>query len=374
MRVDPRVARASMRLIYSVAKLLPTNRNKITFLSRQSNVTPLDFEMLIDELRHRNPAVQVAAIARRLDPGVGNQVRYGAALLASMYHLATSKVCVLDSYWPAVSALDHKRELVVFQMWHAMAKLKKSGKATVGRPDGRSRAISELMRMHEGYDRVVAGAPAWNRFYMESFGIPQEALINIGLPRADYLVNQRDEISARILEVYPEFEEGPVVLYAPTFRAGGGVGPWAKDLVSRLSPAGFKTIVKGHANQTLLAPEHDYWECEEFSAVELLTVADFLVTDYSAISVEGALIDVRTFFYAFDLDEYSRNNGLNIDLEGEYPHLVCRDAADVLAALGNDYPLAEFEKFKHDYVLSDPGHSTQDLATAIFEDGGLCTH
>lgn len=373
VRFHPVFAKGAMQTLYWGMKRLPVNRCKVVFLSRQSDTITLDFQMLIEELRAIRPSVKVVVISRRLDAGWKNQIRYGAALLTSMYHLATSKVCVLDSYWPAVSVLDHKSDLVVFRMWHSLGKIKRSGRATVGMRDGRSREISELMRMHEGYDYVVAGAPVWNQFYLDSFDVSEDALLNIGLPRADYLVNQRESLRAAILEKYPEFRSGNVVLYAPTFRSRGGAGIEARNLVSTLAPAGFKVIVKGHANQALLAPDGNYWGCPEFSALELLSVADYLVTDYSAIAIEGALIGVRTFFYAYDLVEYTEANGLNIDLAGMYPGLVLETVDEVLAALRSDYPAAELEAFQSRYGLPDPGHSTRDLADAIFEKGGLCS-
>lgn len=372
MRVDPKWVKAIMRAFYRMFDRLPTDPKRIVFLSRQSDILPLDFEMLIDALRAQRPDVKVATVCRRLEENFPSKIRYSGALLRSLYYLATAKVCVLDSYWPAVSALDHKNSLVVFQMWHAMGKLKKSGKATVGLPAGRGRYTSEVLRIHEGYDYVVAGAPAWNRFYMESFGVPEDALLNIGLPRADYLVNEMEVIAKRILEVYPELGDGPVVLYAPTFRKGGGVGMGAKQVVDELHPAGFKVVVKGHANQTLLAADDTYWDCPEFTALEMLTVADYLVTDYSAISVEAALIDVRTFYYQYDFDDYVETNGLNFDFDEEVPDLLCPDTETLLRRLQSPYPIEQFERFKSNYVITDPGHSTEDLARAVFEKGGLC--
>ena len=47
--------------------------------------------------------------------------------------LRPASVCVLDSYWPAVSVLHHKKQLAVIQMWHAMGKIKKSGYQSLGK-------------------------------------------------------------------------------------------------------------------------------------------------------------------------------------------------------------------------------------------------
>ena len=373
IQLDPRVARTAMQVLYAGLKVLPTNRSKVLFLSRQSNSTPLDYSLLMEELEDRNPDVVIKSISRRLDKGFKNYLYFSVDLARSMFHLATSKVVVLDSYWPAVSVLEHKDDLVVFQMWHALGKIKQSGKITVGRPAGRDERVAKVMRIHDGYDYVVAGGKAWNQYYMDSFGVDEDSLLNIGLPRADYLVNNREEIARRIFDAYPELQDAPIVLYAPTYRKGGGIAFGAKRLVARLEPAGYNVIVKGHANQTLLAPDKKHWACPEFTALELLAVADYLVTDYSAIAIEAALIDVKTFYYVHDFKRYIRTNGLNLNVEKEMPRLAFRSTLGVERALKKPYPWAEYERFKEKCLFEDPGHSTRDLADALFEKGGLCT-
>lgn len=367
------IARRAMAIAYAPLKLLPTRLNKVVMLSRQENSTPFEFEMIRNELTSRHPEVEVVEISQRLEEGVWAKTEFFFALWRSLYHLATSKVCVLDSYWPAVSALEHKADLVVFQMWHSMGKIKQSGKKTVGKEGGRKRSVARIMRIHDGYDYVIAGGSAWNQFYRESFGVSDAAILNIGLPRADCLVNDREEIADRIYAKYPELREGPVVLYAPTFRRGQGSASAARRVVSRLGPAGFKVIVRGHANQPLLASSEGHWSCPEFRPLELLTVADFLVTDYSAIAVEGALAGVPTFYYVYDLPQYKKTTGLNIDLEKELPGLTYRSTAGLLRAMNKPYPSEVFETYRSKYLFDDPGHSTADLVCALEEKGGLCT-
>ena len=45
--------------IYYIIKLFPTKQNKITFISRQSNQVSLDFEMLANKLKEKNPNLQI---------------------------------------------------------------------------------------------------------------------------------------------------------------------------------------------------------------------------------------------------------------------------------------------------------------------------
>jgi len=149
-----------LQIIYSVLKLFPTKNKKILFLSRQSNELSLDFSMLKEELEVQCSDLQIVAICNRMDDKKEGKVRFGWNMLRSMYHLATSRVCVLDAYWPAVSLLKHKKTLTVIQMWHALGKIKQSGYQTLGKESGRGKKMAELLCMHRNYDYIIAGGEA----------------------------------------------------------------------------------------------------------------------------------------------------------------------------------------------------------------------
>ena len=373
MKLIPVVARAVLNALYQPFRLLPVNDCKVVFLSRQSDDLTLDFAMTVAELESRLPNVKVVTILSRTGSGVKAQLRFLLATLRSLYHLATSKVAVLDAYWPAVSAVDLRPEIVVFQIWHSIGKIKQSGRANLGKEAGREEHLARAMRMHEGYDYVVAGAPAWNRFYRESFSVRDNQLLNISLPRGDYLYNQQEHIRERIFAKYPELKDKPTVLYAPTFRRVGATDEGAEKLQQTLSSDDFTLIIKAHPNQPLPAGG-EVLTCPEFSAPELLTVADFLVTDYSAIAVEAAIIDVPTYYYLYDLEQYLQTNGMNLDLEKEMPGCTFRTASDLVVALSGEYPADVLRRYKEKFVVSSPGTATRDLVDSILEKGKLCTH
>ena len=41
-------------------------------------------------------------------------------------------------------------------MWHALGKIKQSGYQTLGKESGRGEEMARLMKMHEGYDYIIA--------------------------------------------------------------------------------------------------------------------------------------------------------------------------------------------------------------------------
>lgn len=138
MRIAVILLRWVMNFIYFFLKLCPTDKNKVLFLSRQSNTVTEDIDFLSRRLVELKPETNIVIITKRADKDFASMLEYAFVTLKSMYHLATASVCVLDSYWPAVSVLHHKKQLAVIQMWHAMGKIKKSGYQSLGKKFGRA--------------------------------------------------------------------------------------------------------------------------------------------------------------------------------------------------------------------------------------------
>ncbi|MGF2949660.1 CDP-glycerol glycerophosphotransferase family protein [Microbacterium alcoholitolerans] len=368
------VVRVFLTVVYTAIKLVTrVDENKVVFLGRRMDREPLDFRLIIEELRRRDPNVKVATLSKLLRGGDSRETfMFAPVLLKSLYHLATAKVCVLDSYWPAVSMLTHRRSLVVYQIWHSLGKIKQSGKQALGRTQGRAEHVAKGMRMHEGYDYVVAGAEVWNPQYCASFGVSEDQLLNIGLPRADYLLREKDAIAARIRRRHPELGEKPVVLYVPTFRRGENA-TGALKLAAELDLDKFTLVIKKHESDTLIYPPQEHHTCPDYTGTELLTIADYVITDYSSIALEAALINVKTFYFLYDYEHYLESNGVNIDLDNELPRCVFRDAPELMRALEADYPYDVLKRYQEKFLFPDPGHSAKDLVDHMFTTGGLCT-
>lgn len=299
---------------------------------------------------------------------------FALSTLRSMYHMATSQLCVLDAYWPAVSILKHKKSLTVIQMWHALGKIKQSGYQTLGKESGRGEQLAHLMKMHEGYDYIIAGGKAWNRFYCQSFNTTEDKLVNCGLPRIDYLLSTADENRRKVLEAYPQFREKTVVLYAPTFRRNIELR-WqglAELTQTQAGEGEFALVIKGHPNQKIEldtlsdSQRAGIYTCPEFSSAELLAACDYLITDYSAIAIEGAVLNKATYYFVYDYEEYREKNGMNIDLFCEMPNCVFKDAKDLITALqAGEYPQTALDEYRKRFLPEKLGTSTAQIADLI---------
>jgi len=385
--------RFGLNFIYFFFKLLPAKQNKVVFLSRQSNELTLDFKRVQDELAAQQPYVEIVTLCNRLEgEQSGGLVHFAVTTLKSMYHMATSSVCVLDAYWPAVSILNHKDSLTVIQMWHALGKIKQSGYQTLGRESGRSAEIAHLMKMHENYDYIIAGGKAWNPYYCASFNTTEDKLVNCGLPRIDHLLETAESNREAVMKAYPQFAGKTIVLYAPTFRRNIELH-W-EQLVDAVAEANRKEpgrdgkgqyvlVVKGHPNQKLeTADKPGVYDCPEFKAVDLLAACDYLITDYSAIAIEGAILSRPTWYFVYDYEEYREKNGMNIDLFEVMPGCVFRDGAKLMERLvsadraartdeisieNNPYPRRILNAYRKNYLPENLGTSTKQVTELILK-------
>lgn len=374
------VVKFFLNLIYGFMKLLPRD-DRIVFLSRQSNDISLDFFMLQEELKARNSQVKIFSVCCRLEgekSGFGKLVQFTLATLKSMYYMVKAKVVILDAYWPAVSILKHKKGLKVIQIWHALGKIKQSGYQTLCKESGRGKEIAKLMNMHRGYDFIIAGGRAWNPYYCQSFDVEENKLRNFGLPRIDFLLESESENRKKFFETYRELEGKKIILYAPTFRKNmtANVNAQWETLVEELfkdeANPEVALIVKSHPNQKLTVTEKmkalGVYECEEFKAVDILAVADYLVTDYSAIAIEGAILSVPTYYFLYDYEEYIDKNGMNLDLMKELPKVSFRDASALVENLkSGGYDSETLKEYREKYLPEDLGESTEKIVDLILE-------
>lgn len=357
-----------LNFIYCIFKIFTVPKNKVLFCSRQSNELPLDFKLLQREISNRDIDVQYVYVCRNIGHGIIDYIKFSWAMIRSMYHLATSKVCVLDSYWPPVSLLKHRDSLTVIQIWHAIGKIKKSGHASVGAVSGRSTSSAKLLNMHENYDHIIAGAKVWNDYYCESFGVTEDVLLNFGLPRIDYLINTAEDNRKKFFEENPRLKEKKIILYAPTFRRNMEA-KW-DQIIDKVDYSKYALIIKNHPSQRIYGekPQGDVHYFDNWKTMDLISVCDCIITDYSAIALEAAVLNKRTYYWAYDYEEYLANNGLNINLHEAAPGHVYADVKELLSAIDEGrYDQDVLDAYRKKYLPEDLGMSTKKICDLIMK-------
>ena len=346
---------------------------RVAIISRESDQRTLDVAMLEAELLSRGADVTVLSRLLTKDRGL-KSLAYAGHVLRQEAAILGSDVVVLDTYCIPASMIPHRSGTKVVQIWHALSAIKKFGWQTVGRAGGSSERTARIMRMHRGYDYVVSPSDVTSAHFREAFDVGPEKIVKCGLPRVDYIRSvaagdRRDDMRKKIFSAYPGLADGDrkIVLYAPTFRRDRAVD--VKALTDRIDKDRFAVVVKLHPLYRGEAERAEGVIYDElFPSFDWLSAADMIISDYSSLVTESTLADIPLYIYAYDLEDYDANTGLNIDF-GEEPvaPYVFRDAGELASALGGDYDMDALHAFRDRYIDVDyeKRSCTEQLADLI---------
>lgn len=359
--------RCFLQLVYNVIKILPV-KNKIVMISRQSNEPNIDFCLLKEELQDD---FEIIFLCRTLDDGIHatlkTKILYCFHMLRQMYHLATAKVAILDSYCIIASLLKHKKQLKIIQIWHSIGTMKLFGYSALGTKEGSSVKLSKAMHMHENYDYVFASSYAYADHLAAGFNCPLDKIKEFPLPRVDLLkdLEYQKELSEKIYSVYPQLKEGKNIVYCPTFRKGVDQAQKHVELLYSSVPKGYHLIVKLHPLSKVSLDELNIFVCKEFSTAQLFSIADAVISDYSCVVYEAAIRNIPIYFYAYDLKDYLHDRGLAIDYKNELPGTISTDADKIIDDIVNQpYDFNKLNAFCKKYV-KETSHATQDIGNFI---------
>lgn len=355
-----------LNVIYTFFKLLKTQK-KVVMISRQSNEINDDFLLLGKEFEKQG--FKIVYLCRTLDGGVNStvltKILYGFHLFTQMFHLATSEICILDTYCLTVSILNHKKSLKIVQIWHSIGTLKQFGWQIAGSGEGSSKMIAETMKMHKNYDVIYCAGNAYKDFLAEGFGVSADKIRIFTLPRIDLLKSKEytDKTKLEITEKYPVLKEKENVVYAPTFRKDDSeFNKYFENLVKEFDFDKYNLIVKLHPLSKTEVNDSRVIVDKVFTTFQMLCCADKLISDYSCIVYEAGVINIPLYFYNFDFDIYADVRGLTINYD-ELPGFKSRTAKELVESLEKTYDYDCLKSYINKYV-----ENTEDCAKKMVED------
>lgn len=401
-----------LNIIYGFMKLLPQQK-KVVFLSRQSDTPSIDITMLRDKIGQLHPDYRVELLCKMLDKSPRAALGYSLHMLRQMHHLATAEVAILDSYCIAVSILKHRSSLLVVQMWHSVGTMKKFGYSILDNPEGSSAEIARLMKMHANYDYVLAGGEGYKAHLADGFNCSQDIIKTLPLPRVERLKDpaHRQEMLREILDTYPQLNAGPRadaghmgkmdlqanavqmgetdlradtasqadiakrakknIVYAPTFRKVNNDEflMALRELCEAVDYNKYNLIIKAHP----LSDLHGFNAAgaivdTRFSSTDMLYAADIVISDYSCIIYEAAILDKPLYFYIYDYEDYMSSREVYMDYMSEVPGPVERSAKALMADIdAADYNMDRLHAFLNKYVFTGSKHETEDIVKFIFD-------
>lgn len=236
--------------------------------------------------------------------------------------------------------------------------------------------FDRLLEAVARWDYLVSPNPHTSEHFSRAFPGRYE-LLETGYPRNDRLAvaTPADSVEARRRLGLAEGQR--TVLFAPTHREGqGGYVPLVdvRELAERLGP-GFTLLVRTHyfhSGGTGHLPAGEggatIVDVSDHPTVEdLYLAADALVTDYSSMMFDYAVLDRPVVIFAPDWDEYCRIRGAYFDLLASPPGAVTTDTARLAEALlaGDPAPAAR-AAFRERFCPWDDGGAAERVVRRVF--------
>ena len=267
------------------------------------------------------------------------------------YYLATSSFVFLNDNFMPMAYMDFDPSVVIVQLWHGMGSYKKFAGSFEKDP-----AMLDLIRaVNRQVTCILASSENIRDNYAEAFCVPREKVQALGCPQADFYFRKHDTDRWRevICRKYPAMKGKKWILYAPTFREDEARD---RDLLTHFDFNAFlRELGDEYCLMVRLHPQIHGDEVPDgvidmtgFPNIrKLLCMTDILITDYSSITVEYALLNRPILLYAFDQDWYiRRDRGFYFDFEQTAPGPVLKTTEDLIRTIKEEnWDLAKVEAF-----------------------------
>ena len=105
---------------------------------------------------------------------------------------------------------------------------------------------------------------------------------------------------------------------------------------------------------------------------ELLLISDVLISDYSSIMIEFALLDKPIIFFTYDYDTYmSEDRGFYFDFKENVPGPVVYTTDELIAEIkNNDFDKNKISEFRKTQFNATDGEASKRVVDFLLNDGG----
>ncbi|WP_353854403.1 CDP-glycerol glycerophosphotransferase family protein [Bacillus sp. Bos-x628] len=294
-------------------------------------------------------------------------------LIKCIYTLFKSRVVVTDNYFLMTSVLRNRPSTTCIQVWHANGALKKFGLEDASNLHRSPRDIERFKRVYASFDYIVTGSDQMREIFKKSFGVKSDdRFLPTGVPLTDVYYND-DHPSSFYTDDLPQGKK--LLLYAPTYRDFAMdrlVLPFSKKLLQTQLNGDYILLVKLHpAVKHLAQAETDsewIFDVSDKPLYPLLYACDVLITDYSSIVFEYALLQKPVLFFTYDLDTYREKRGLVNHYERIIPGKACLTQDMLLKELLGLKEAANRDKLKafaEEWNQYSKGQSSERLLSFI---------
>jgi CDP-glycerol glycerophosphotransferase (TagB/SpsB family) len=359
----------------------PVQKKLAVFANDCVRSLPDNMQCLYDELRRRGYRCILCLKPKHAGNPISAQVHSFCNYLRFIYYYAHCRCVFLSDYYFPVYSVKPREGTRVIQLWHACGAFKKWGYSTLGNAwgDKKGRMI-ERYPIHNTYTDVPVSAEKVIPYYADAFHCDQSLIKPLGVARTDRYFDHDfiAQARSRVLASFPEIGERKILLYAPTFR-GTSMYDAHNDVLPDYSvmreALGEKYVilnklhpfVEQNKAQTPSVADSFVFTAKDLPIDVCLCAADLLISDYSSLIFEYALLERPMVFFAYDLDTYDEERGFYQPYRSFVPGPIAANTSELISAVQrvDGKCSAQVLKFKEDYMSACDGHAVERLLGLI---------
>ena len=303
------------------------------------------------------------------------------------YYISKAKYWIFNYKMPMY--IEKKKNQVYLQTWHGTPLKRLAHDIQVDENTTFYRSGMSYEKMVETYDVDVARynymiSP--NKFctevFQSSFGINRERLIETGYPRNDFITNASDEDILNIKKKYNIPTDKKIVLYAPTWRDNSYVSSgYTFELEANFhkwkETFGDEYIVVFKPHYLIINKFADDKSLDGFlysidataEINELYVISDILITDYSSVFFDYAVLNRPIYFYMYDLESYREElRGFYLDIYKELPGKIYEKEEEMLEDIKNQvYDNQRLNEFNERFSHAQTGDCAKKVIDIVFK-------
>ena len=357
--------------------LLPLKKNRVLFLSDVRDDLSGNFEFIYREIAADYEIKTSLKADRRIRHSFGDYIK-------QCLWLATSEYVLLDDFAECTAFMHVRKGQQLVQLWHGSGAYKKFAYSREGEKN---------IRIHPGYKRytkAIVSSEFTRSCYVEAFRIPADRIAVTGIPKTDIFFDEdyKAEKRAEFFRNFPGASGKKIILFAPTYRgtrvedAGYSFDSLNLEKIYEALHDDYVLLIKWHPalfNNIRLGKVKEYdpeqyrnfvYDVSQSREVnDFMFAADILVTDYSSIIFDYALLEKPIIYFAYDLEEYENGRGLYCPFNEYIYGKIAKNTDELISALKEAKIYEDkLRLFTDKFIKANDGRATERVVEFVFGD------
>ena len=347
----------TVKAVYNLSShIIPANKKIILFESSNGRNYTGSPKYIYEEILNQgldNEFKCVWSLTNTNTEIPGNAIKVKRSFPKFLYYTLRSGTWIYDTRH--LYYLKKNKKTKYIQTWHGTPLKKLALDMDFLNTDGND----DINEYHENFrknsafwDYLISQNKFSSEIFKRAFDFKGE-MLEIGYPRCDILINKNnsDEIDG-IKSRLNIPKDKKIILYAPTWRENKFYNKSAFKFDTEMD---FDEMHNQLSDDYILIVKFHYLVKENIDAdwdiQELYLISDIMITDYSSVMFDYAILKRPMIFFTFDLDDYKNNlRDFYFDMVEEVPGPIFKTNDEMISYIKNfnrsDYDKEYCEKYK----------------------------